>query len=98
MAENETKALEILRRELTGNTVSLYELDEIMERIGCPSELEWINDECAWDDILKDKNIFYKVPDSDDHFAISFEIESEPNLDEENASCALINVVSVEIQ
>lgn len=39
--------LEILRRELTGNTVSLYELDEIMTRLGCPSELDWINDEGA---------------------------------------------------
>ena len=60
MGKNETKALEILRRELTGNTVSLYELDEVLTRLGCPSELDWINDECAWDDILKDKNIFYK--------------------------------------
>ena len=47
--------LEILRRELAGSTVSLYELDEIMTRLGCPSELEWINDDGAWDDVLKDK-------------------------------------------
>lgn len=98
MAENETKALEILRRELTGNTVSLYELDEVLTRLGCPSELDWINDECAWDDILKDKNIFYKVPDSDDHFAISFEIESEYNSEEESADCTLINIVNIEVQ
>ena len=32
-----------------------------------------------WDDILKDKNICYKILDSDEHFVISFEIESEPN-------------------
>lgn len=54
MGENETKALEILRRELTGNTVSLYELDEVLTRLGCPSELDWINDECAWDDIFSE--------------------------------------------
>lgn len=90
--------LEILRRELTGNTVSLYELDEIMVRLGCPSELDWINDEGAWDDVLKDKNIFYKVPDSDDHFSISFEIESEYNSEEESADCTLVNIVNIEVQ
>lgn len=76
MGENETKALEILRRELTGNTVSLYELDEVLTRLGCPSELDWINDECAWDDILKDKNIFYKVPDSDDRFQFLLKLKA----------------------
>lgn len=90
--------LENLRKELAGSTITFHELDEIMTRLGCPSELDWINDEGVWDDVLKDKNIFYKVPDSDEHFVISFEIESEPNLDEENASCAFVNVVSVEIQ
>ena len=90
--------LGILRKELVGNIVSFYELDEIMAGRGCPSELEWINDECAWDDILKDKNIFYKVPDSDDHFAISFEIESEYNSEEESADCTLINIVNIEVQ
>ena len=90
--------LGILRKELVGNIVSFYELDEIMIKHGYQSELAWINDEGLWDDILKDKNICYKIPDSDEHFVISFEIESEPNLDEENASCALVNVVGVEIQ
>ena len=70
----------------------------LMTRLGCPSELDWINDEGAWDDVLKDKNIFYKVPDSDDHFAISFEIESEYNSEEESADCTLVNIVNIEVQ
>lgn len=89
--------LGILRKELVGNIVSFYELDEIMTEFGCPSELDWINDEGAWDDVLKDKNIFYKVPDSDDHFAISFEIESEYNSEEESADCTLVNIVNIEV-
>ena len=52
--------LGILRKELVGNIVSFYELDEIMIKHGYQSELAWINDEGLWDDILKDKNICYK--------------------------------------
>ena len=48
--------LGILRKELVGNIVSFYELDEIMIKHGYQSELAWINDEGLWDDILKDKN------------------------------------------
>jgi hypothetical protein len=90
--------LEILRKELVGNIVSFYELDEIMIKHGYQSELAWINDEGLWDDILKDKNICYKIPDSDEHFAISFEIESKYNSEEESADCTLVNIVNIEVQ
>lgn len=42
--------LGILRKELVGNIVSFYELDEIMIKHGYQSELAWINDEGLWDD------------------------------------------------
>lgn len=93
-----TIMLENLRKELAGSTITFFELDEIMTRLGCPSELDWINNEGTWDDVLKDKNVFYKVPDSDDHFAISFEIESEYNSEEESADCTLISIVNIEVQ